>query len=545
MYLDYFGLKEAPFSIAPDPRYLFMSERHREALAHLVYGIRGEGAFVLLTGEVGTGKTTVCRCLLEQLPEDCESAFILNPRVTTSELLATLCDELQISYPDGNQSNKVFIDRINARLLENHAAGRQTVLIIDEAQNLDFDVLEQLRLLTNLETNQRKLLQIILLGQPEFLEMLEQPRLRQLAQRISARYHLTPLTYDEMVGYVHHRLRVAGLPRGGLDLFPPPILRRLHRLSGGIPRLVNLLCDRALLGVYARERSRVDRGILSQAAREIFGGEVRQAGKRAVRATVFALLFVAIAGAGVYFLKSWWVAEPSSSVASVENRDDSEPEKKPVDERHQAQKQAGFSPLVVPEVRGDLEAFERLFAAWGLPGVSVDESRACETAALHGLSCLRDRGTLHALARLDRPAVLTLYGDDGETFYAALVELGENWAVVDVAGEPVKVGLPALERRWLGEFTLFWRPPPGYRGNLRPGDEDPFVSWLDAGLSAAEGQAPVLEGGTRYNDRLERSVKRFQLSRGLDPDGIIGSKTLIQLNSALGGSEPRLKVEGH
>jgi len=158
---------------------------------------------------------------------------------------------------------------------------------------------------------------------------------------------------------------------------------------------------------------------------------------------------------------------------------------------------------------------------------------------------LSDRGTLHGLARLDRPAVLTLHGDDGETFYAALVELGEDWAVVDVAGEPVKVRLSALERRWLGEFVLFWRPPPGYRGNLHPGDEDPFVSWLDAGLSRAEGWAPVLEESTQYDARLERNVKRFQLSRGLDPDGIIGSKTLIQLNSALGGSEPRLKAEGN
>jgi len=544
MYLDYFGLKEAPFSIAPDPRYLFMSERHREALAHLVFGIRGEGAFVLLTGEVGTGKTTVCRCLLEQLPEKCESAFILNPRVTTSELLATLCDELQISYPDGNQSNKVFIDRINARLLENHAAGRQTVLIIDEAQNLDFDVLEQLRLLTNLETNQRKLLQIILLGQPEFLEMLEQPRLRQLAQRISARYHLTPLTYDEMVGYVHHRLRVAGLPRGGLDLFPPPILRRLHRLSGGIPRLVNLLCDRALLGVYARERARVDRTILSQAAREIFGEGRHGVWRRPVWAVVIVLLLLGVAATGFYPFRSWLVQEHSDSAVSVNPSDAvAEPEATaPVDEVRLEQEIS--SSLPIPDGRSDLEAYERLFSIWGLPGISVEEGRACDLAAAHGLGCLIDRGTLHALARLDRPAVLTFYDDEGRVFYGTLVALSEEWAVVDVAGETVRVQLSALEQRWLGEFTLFWRPPPGYRGNLRPGDEDPFVSWLDAGLSTAEGLEPVLDGGTRYNDRLERSIKRFQLSRGLDPDGIVGSKTLIQLNSALGGAEPRLKAEG-
>jgi general secretion pathway protein A len=268
MYREFFGLKEIPFSIAPDPRYLYMSEGHREALAHLVYGMRSDGGFVLLTGEVGTGKTTVCRCLLEQIPENTDIAFILNPKVTVGELLAGICDELGIRYPRDNTSVKVFVDSINEYLLDAHARGRRTVLIIEEAQNLSPDVLEQVRLLTNLETNQRKLLQIIMLGQPELQAKLAMPELRQLAQRITARYHLGPLPGHEMQAYVAHRLEVAGA-RG--DIFPSSLVNRLYRLTGGIPRLVNTVCDRALLGAYVQGRDRVDRDTLICAAREVLG----------------------------------------------------------------------------------------------------------------------------------------------------------------------------------------------------------------------------------------------------------------------------------
>src|SRR5512141_809928 len=217
MYEQYFGLAEAPFSIAPDPRYLYLSQRHQEALAHLLYGVNGGGGFVLLTGEVGAGKTTVCRCLLEQIPASCDVAYIFNPKLTVGELLSTICLEFGIAVPPGNTSVKVFVDCINAYLIDAHARGRHTVLIIDEAQNLSADVLEQMRLLTNLETSQRKLLQIILLGQSELAEMLARPELRQLAQRVIARYHLGPLAKREVADYVRHRLEVAGAQR---QLFP-------------------------------------------------------------------------------------------------------------------------------------------------------------------------------------------------------------------------------------------------------------------------------------------------------------------------------------
>ncbi len=273
MYDKYFGLTDKPFSIAPDPRYLFMSEQHREALAHLVYGIGEGGGFVLLSGEVGTGKTTVCRCLLEQIPEHTHIAFILNPKLSTRELLATVCDELHIQYSD-QSSLKDLNDALNEFLLESHAEGFKVVLMIDEAQNLSTEILEQIRLLTNLETNKEKLLQIILIGQPELNDILGKHELRQLAQRITARYHLTPLDLEECESYIHHRLEVSGFHD---NLFDHKAIRELFRRTGGVPRLINVLCDRAMLGAYAKNRRQIGPNVIKKAANEIMGGDTREA----------------------------------------------------------------------------------------------------------------------------------------------------------------------------------------------------------------------------------------------------------------------------
>jgi len=300
MYKEYFGLKEDPFSIAPDPQFLYMSDRHREALAHLIYGMKADSGFVLLTGEVGTGKTTVCRCLLGQIPENSEIAFILNPKLSVVELLATICDELGISYPQGSLSIKVFIDLINICLLDAHSQGKQTVLIIDEAQNLSVDVLEQIRLLTNLETDKRKLLQVIMLGQPELNRILGRSDLRQLAQRVTARYHLEPLSRNEMEGYLNHRLAVAGVER---PLFPVKTVNKLYRLTGGVPRLINLLCDRALLGAYVKGLNVVSPALLTAAAGEVFGktGSNREGKDNFWQWLLIALLSLILV-IGVYFL---------------------------------------------------------------------------------------------------------------------------------------------------------------------------------------------------------------------------------------------------
>src|SRR5579862_5367264 len=269
MYLSFFGLTEKPFAITPDPRYLYLSERHAEALAHPLYGITEAGGFVQLTGEVGTGRTTVVRSLLAQTPKNAEIALILNPKMTATEFLLTICEELGIGVPDAaTESLKDLVDILSHYLLRAHAAGRRVVLVVDEAQNLSPEVLEQVRLLTNLETNTQKLLQIILISQPELRELLARNELRQLAQRITGRYHLNPLSREETAAYVLHRLRVAGATT---DIFAPAALTEVFRLSQGVPRVINVICDRALLGAYSQDRHRVTSALVRSAAAEVFG----------------------------------------------------------------------------------------------------------------------------------------------------------------------------------------------------------------------------------------------------------------------------------
>src|ERR1700685_3701951 len=273
MYTSFFGLNEKPFAITPDPRYLYLSERHAEALAHLLYGINESGGFIQLTGEVGTGKTTVVRTLLSRVPHHAYVAGILNPRVTPVEFLLTICEELGVAVGQAERDSvKAMVDALNRRLLTAHAEGRRIIVIVDEAQNLSADVLEQVRLLTNLETATQKLLQIILIGQPELRELLDRTDLRQLAQRITGRYHLKPLSREETKGYVRHRLRVAGATE---EIFTPAALSEVHRLSMGIPRVINVACDRALLGAYTQETRKITAALVRRAAGEVYCRRVR------------------------------------------------------------------------------------------------------------------------------------------------------------------------------------------------------------------------------------------------------------------------------
>jgi general secretion pathway protein A len=298
MYTGFFGLNSQPFSIAPNPEFMYLGARHTEALAHLRYGLGDAGGFVLLTGEVGTGKTTVSRCLLADLPANTQVAFILNPTLSELELLGAICDELKIRYKKTDASLKLLTDKITAKLLKNHQAGINTILIIDEAQHLQPAVLEQLRLLTNLETNTKKLLQVILIGQPELQQLLQRQDLRQLAQRITARYHLMPLTLAEVQYYVQHRLQVAGCNR---PVFTEAALKKLFQLSGGIPRLVNLICDRALLGGYSQQKALIDAPLVQQAAGEILA--IRQPDAAPARpwwlVPLLAFVFLLCIGVGV------------------------------------------------------------------------------------------------------------------------------------------------------------------------------------------------------------------------------------------------------
>ena len=294
MYLSFFGLHEKPFAITPDPRYLYLSERHAEALAHLLYGINESGGFIQLTGEVGTGKTTVVRTLLSRVPQHADVALILNPRVTPVEFLLTICEELGLHIADADRDSvKHMVDALNQRLLTAHAEGRRIIVIVDEAQNLSADVLEQVRLLTNLETPTHKLLQIILIGQPELRELIDRTELRQLAQRITGRYHLEPLSREETGRYVSHRLRVAGCTE---EIFTASALAEVHRVSSGIPRVINVTCDRALLGAYTQETRTVTAPLIRRAAGEVYG---RRFAPLWLSWLAGALCFVGVAGAAV------------------------------------------------------------------------------------------------------------------------------------------------------------------------------------------------------------------------------------------------------
>lgn len=560
MYAPFFGLKHEPFSISPDPRYLYMSERHREALAHLLYGLGSGGGFVLLTGEIGAGKTTVCRCFLEQMPKRCNVAYIFNPKQTVEELLRSICDEFHIpsssSVPGRAPTVKDYVDPLNEYLLRTHAVGQNNILIIDEAQNLSPDVLEQLRLLTNLETNERKLLQIVLIGQPELRDMLARPALEQLAQRVVARYHLGALSPHETSHYVRHRLGVAGLTTA--LPFDKAALERVHRLSRGVPRRINLLCDRAMLGAYAGGATHIDRAIVDKAAREVFG-EPSPSGWSPGRRAAVALGTVAgvvLLGGAAYWGANGAAASrslagssaaasvPAAASSSVARAASGTSAASAVAATTSAASGAALpasgtgGPATAALIPNEREAWRLLAPSWGLPA-SI-EGDPCQLAQRQRVHCFKVNASLPLLRRLDRPGIVTLYDDTNRASYAVLTGLSDDAAILRSADGERRWPLEALARAWRGEFGTFWRAPPGYHGTtLADGSAGPAVDWVAARLAAAEGRrAPdtpqVLDAA------LKGQVTAFQVSRGLRPDGLVGPATFMQLNRASGVDEPRL-----
>ncbi len=523
MYNSFFGLGEKPFAITPDPRYLYLSERHAEALAHLAYGISESGGFIQLTGEVGTGKTTVLRSLLLQLPPHCDVALILNPRVTAAEFLLCICDELHIEVPpDSVGSVKELVDLLMHFLLDAHSRGRRIVLMVDEAQNLSPDVLEQVRLLTNLETATQKLLQIILIGQPELRAVLERPDLRQLAQRVTGRYHLEALRSEETVSYMRHRLRVAGSTR---ELFTPGAVSELHRLSDGVPRIINVIADRALLGAYTREEHRVTGSLVRRAASEVYGRPVLAPWVR----------WVAIGGAAAatallgYLL---WQSLPERA----------EPAAAPT-------AQAAPPPVVVaaPPPRPPLgatlgrdpaattmdAAFGSLFRLWGAQ-YRQGTGLGCEQALANGLSCVWQRGSLAQLKLINRPAVLSLVDASGAPHQVVLAGLDADEARLLIGGTEARVPIAELADYWFGEFIVLWRPQSAELRPLRAGMRGEDVRWLRQGLEQLSGQPATAAPADVFDLELERLVEDFQRSRRLAVDGIAGLQTVLVLDAALG-----------
>jgi general secretion pathway protein A len=533
MYEEYFGLKKKPFSIVPDPGYFYMSEGHREALAHLMFVTQSDGGFVLLTGEVGTGKTTVCRRFLQVMPDDTEVAFILNPRLTSDELLASICDEFGIHYPDGTTSVKTLVACINDYLLDLHERGRKAVLIIEEAQNLSSDVLEQVRLLTNLETNHHKLLKMIMLGQPELREMLERPQLRQLSQRITARYHLGSLPKNQIAAYVSYRLEAAGHMRG--QLFSPRALKKLSRLTGGVPRLINAICDRALLGAFVQGKDRIDARTLAAAAREVTGKESGVRPTRvAIGASVAGICLVLCVVAGAMYYIHARKPPAAGNAAAI-------PAQPTVQE--QAKQVSLLEVLSRPTGQTGEEtmhaAYAALFEEWhGFYERGKDN--VCRQAEDYGLRCLKGRGSITDLRQMNTPAVLTFIDEQNEEYFGTVTALKGDAVSITIGGRVREIDARRLADWWTGDYLVLWRPPGQYSGDLLPGSRGPLVGWLATQLAEIRGETASAKPATVYDMETVKQVKRLQFASGMTPDGIVGPRTIIRLNSASAGADPVL-----
>lgn len=555
LYQEYFGISENPFSIIPDPQYLFMSHRHQEALAHLLFGVGEQGGFVLLTGEVGTGKTTVSRALAEQLPENTDMAMILNPRLSDHELMAAICDEMHIEYGDGIVTLKGYFDLLNKHLLDTHAKGRNPVLLIDEAQALPEQGLELVRLLTNLETSKKKLLQIILVGQPELNAILAQPHLRQTTQRITARYHLDALGLVETRNYIAHRLRIAGLNE---TVFTNRAIRTIHKVSKGIPRLINTICDRALLGAYSTGTRKIGRKLAAQAASEIMGRGGTPSG-RSVWLT--GALVLGLAGVAIVVaidplgqeLRSKAVRIVTATLPDIDlsairldtPKMVAEPQLEPQPQPQAKPDPVSQPPTMLDELARDgtpQRAFIRLFELWQQDYTATSGANVCNKAANVGLACLQGQTDVSGLKAMNRPALVSFIMPDSDQIYGVITQIKKSSAEADLTIEfgtrQVTMRPAALAQRWKGDYVVLWRPPEIFSRPISLSSEGPDVVWLRQLLAQAGfGDGPLDgdgKGSPFFGTTLKSKVSAFQTSAGLNSDGIVNPETLLRLSGIVG-----------
>ena len=574
MYLSFFGLQQEPFSIAPDPRFLYLSDKHREALALLNYGLNRGASFVLLTGEIGAGKTTVWRRFLEELPSNFDVASVVNPKLDAQALIARICEDLHLET-SSEQAPIDMIDALHGHLLLAHAMGRRTLIVIDEAQALSGEVLEQLRLLTNLDSSGRKL-QVMLIGQPELRQTLQEPRLEPLAQRVVARYHLSALSESETAGYIAHRLAVAGL-RGPAP-FDGESIGLIHRLCAGVPRRINVVCDRALANAQAAGQQRVDRHAVERAVAAVYGGNPATAMQPAAERS--SVNVWAAAGVAAAALVAGVLLAPH--VLSTRNPEElartavaptapaapggrSDPGAAAAADAVAARSQAAVPALVLADVTATKAtpasdpplppkapaqasftgpAKDALFtvaaadesAAWrtlaALWGAKLGPGDACTAALAQSLRCLRVRGGIATIRQLDRPGLLRLVDERGRVAHALLTGTGNELATLNVAGTEVTVPWTELARVWRGDFATLWRAPAGYG----EGDVAGNTAWVAERLAAVDGQGPPTAG----REALRTRIAAFQLAHGLTPDGVAGPLTVMQLARASGDAEPRV-----
>jgi general secretion pathway protein A len=586
MYESFFGLKCEAFSVAADPRFIYMSPKHRQARAHLRHGLGRGAGFILLTGEIGAGKTTVCRLFLRQLPPNADVAFVVNPRLDARSLLTRVCEDLRIDLPPGAVD---LIDIIHGHLLLAHAQGRRTLIVVDEAQALSIDVLEQLRLLTNLDATGSKL-QVFLIGQPELRTIIKAPALQALEQRVVARYHLSALSRDETALYIAHRLTVAGL--SGPVPFDDEALRAVYRLTGGVPRRINVLCDQTMVAAETRGTLRIDKQLVETVAAEAFDSagtaeapaaaaevddppppeeESRRPRWLAYAAVAAAALFI-----GAFFGRGHVRMVPSIAATSIPAIPTPESAAQPPSAATvlpqismQPSQAASPTPTAVPtaaapppaaaspvlasvastkptpkpgHLKDVLDAAEVDEAvAWRalarLWNVKLGPGQACAAVAQYGLRCYRATGGMAAVRDIGRPAIIRLTTDSGDDVYSVLVGLNENSAAFRSGDTELTLPLRELAGRWHGDLATLWRPPAGYRPGTPLASDGELSSWLAQRLAVAGGPAsPAVNAGN-----LAASISAFQVAHGLQPDGLVGPLTLMRLSRESGIEEPRLR----
>ena len=498
MYLDYFGFDEPPFSITPDPKFVFLSEKHQDSLAHLIYGItRGGGAgFVQLTGEVGTGKTTISRLMLEQIPQEVDIALILNPTLTPIELLENICKELKVSVRGIKGKRNELIDKLNEHLLKSWSTGKTTVVMIDEAQNLPRDTLEQLRLLTNLETDKQKLLQIILIGQPELRSTLRRNDLRQLAQRVTARYHLQPLSAKETLNYIHHRIKVAG---GHTKIVNASLSQRVYTLTQGIPRLINILMDRALLAAYTDDAPALLTKHIKIAAIEVLPADMKQKFQKKTKRNTIAIISSIIVLVILAATYNYWPATPKTN------------------------RNAALSPT---EVKTTTELFrppdnaiawKQLYQLWDTPLSKNWHKAMCPQNRDTGMACLRRQGNLAQIKKINRPALLQLA--DGRLILLSRTN-GDKIGLLNKDAQTTELSREWLNERWLGTYFLVWPMPAEIL--LSPSKQQMHKWSLE--------MANTISANIVDEKQLNQWIIHFQQQNGLLADGIIGSETQMALS---------------
>jgi len=543
MYLDFHGFREKPFNLTPDPRFVFLSKNHKEAFAHLLYGINNRAGFILLTGEVGSGKTTVLRTLLSQLnPDHYRTALIFNPSLSPAELLQSINREFGVPANISNSSS--FLDNLNQFLLQQNAEGRTVVLVIDEAQNLEAPVLEQIRLISNLETDREKLIQIVLSGQPELLKILKRNEMRQLSQRITVRCHLHPMDFEDTVHYINHRLEVAG-GRGAV-IFSNSALKRIYRYSRGLPRLINAACDRALLTGYTRDTSRISLRIAAAGIKDIRRSAASTIQKRRVLLIpIFAVLALLFA-TGIYFFRQDFIDrfDPPQHVEATE-----EPIKGVTLVTGEKLSRAMTSELgEIPESESVRRAFNSLAGFWKVPPIaessSFNQKNAIEHAVIEReLHLYRFSGNLGALLRLDYPAILELNmpGVPGKRFVSLVGRENEHLLVDPPIAGRKSLSFGELEKHWSGQGLLFWKDPMDLLNKTSFGSKGARVEQLQALLREAGVYSKPLTGV--YDADTVSAVKQFQSLKGINEDGIVGGQTLMFLYGSINRFEvPRLSA---